>query len=102
LARMGLSYPTPKTTELQIEGLLYGYVMSPLRPSKVRIVERFLAQRGRTTVEGDPTALRSAQDAAHRFSVLLPELLTPEESAMVRRIVDLEKPAHTDFDMRRY
>ena len=32
---------------------------------------------------------------AHRFSVLVPERLLPEEAAMVQRIVELEKPAHT-------
>jgi hypothetical protein len=34
--------------------------------------------------------------------VLVPEALTPEEEAMVRRIAELEKPAHTEFDVRRY
>jgi hypothetical protein len=39
---------------------------------------------------------------AHRFSVLVPDELTTEEERMVQRIVELEKPAHTAFDVRRY
>src|SRR5262249_8658083 len=39
---------------------------------------------------------------AHRFAVLVPETLSAAVTNMVTRIVNLEKPAHTDFEVRRY
>jgi phage tail-like protein len=109
LNRLGLPYPTAVMSEEQLEDLLHDYVLTPNRPSKVRIVERFLTREGRAAVAGDPTRARTAastedtiQASAHRFSVLVPEGLPPEEAAMVERIVRLEKPAHTLFDVRRY
>jgi phage tail-like protein len=69
------------------------------RAGDFRIVEGFRA------AGSDPAA---RQSAAHRFTVLLPaparsttddpELLARRE--FVRRIVDLEKPAHTVFEVR--
>jgi phage tail-like protein len=109
LATLGLPYPTAVMSEEQLEALLRDYILAPSRPSKVRIVERFLTRGGRATAAGDPTRsseIATSEDtiqaSAHRFSVLLPESLSPEEEAMVMRIVGLEKPAHTQFDIRRY
>ena len=33
---------------------------------------------------------------------LTPQGMSPEEEAMVSRIIDLEKPAHTEFELRRF
>jgi hypothetical protein len=102
----------PSLGDAEFEDLLYDYMLSPQRPSKVRIVERYRTRGGRRFVEGDasiggdnaPAATGAeAPDAyAHQFSVLVPEELTPEEESMTRRIAEMEKPAHTSFDVRRY
>jgi hypothetical protein len=100
-----LPYPTPALDEEGFEALLSRYLLSPQRPTKVRLVERFQARAGRAVAAGDPTggaAMDTIEASAHRFSVLVPEGLLPEEAAMVTRIVDLEKPAHTAYDVRRY
>jgi phage tail-like protein len=108
LARLGLPYPTPVMSDAQLEDLLYDFVQSPQRPSKIRIVERFQTRNGRALAAGDTTGqgghsgTEGSGEDAHRFSVLVPEQLTNEEEAMVERIVRLEKPAHTLFDIRRY
>ncbi|HEY0173000.1 MAG TPA: hypothetical protein VGB98_18445 [Pyrinomonadaceae bacterium] len=102
----------PSLDEWEYEDLLYEYVLSPMRPSKVRIVERYRTRGGRRLQEGDasvggggegnPAAAEAPDAYAHQFSVLVPEELTPEEEAMTRRVTELEKPAHTSFDVRRY
>jgi len=109
LEKFSLPSPNPGWREEEFEDLLYEYVLAPERPSKVRLVERYRTRGGRAKVAGDPTQqgtigqAAGAPDAfAHSFSVLVPEGLTPEEEAMVERIVNLEKPAHTAFDVRRY
>lgn len=51
--------------------------------SKVRIVEHF-------------------KDAAHRFTVLVPHIESSDREAMVQRIVELAKPAHTGFELKRF
>jgi hypothetical protein len=96
-------------SEEEFEDLLYDYVLSPQRPSKVRVVERYRTRGGRRLQEGDASvqsagaAAPEGRDAfAHQFSVLVPEALTPEEESMAGRIAELEKPAHTQFDVRRY
>lgn len=109
LARYSLPAPGPATTELELEDLLYDYALS--RPSPVRLVERFLIRRGLALVSGDPSAGEPAsgnpvesgfQVYAHRFTVLIPVGLTVEEEGMVTRLIGLEKPAHTQFEVRRY
>jgi hypothetical protein len=108
LTGLGLPYPTPVMDDGEYEALLYDYLLAPARPSKIRLVERYQTRQGRGVVAGDPTEAAGAAStptiaaAAHRFSVLLPEGLAPEKQAMVERIVALEKPAHTLFDVRRY
>jgi hypothetical protein len=88
-------------SELELEDLLYALVLSPRRPSQVRIVERFLTRGGRSLAAGDPSQAEG-ETFAHRFSVLVPERLAPAEAAMAERIIRLEQPAHTRFDVRRY
>jgi len=104
LSMLGLPYPTPTMGDDALEDLLYAYVLAPNRPTKIRIVERFQARGGRALALGDPDAQgEDAGDAAaHRFAVLVPERLSPTEAAMVERVVELEKPAHTLFEVRRY
>ena len=36
---------------------------------------------------------------AHRFSVVIPAVLTTEQLAVVRRILDVHRPAHTIVDV---
>jgi phage tail-like protein len=112
LAPLGLPYPTPGLREERLEDLLHDLLLAPGPASKVRIVERFLARGERALAVGDVARAGSAPPGvltpeaiaatAHRFSVLVPERLSDEEAAMVERIVRLERPAHTDFDVRRY
>lgn len=104
LDRLGIAHPTPVTGEQVLEDMLYEYVLA--QPSQVRIIERFMTRGGRELVAGDPTAgatgVRAFEDDAHRFSVLAPQDMSPEEEAMVSRIINLEKPAHTAFELRRF
>jgi phage tail-like protein len=107
LERLGLPVPTPAMSEGDMEDLLTLYLLSPQRPSKVRIVERFMTRHGLALAAGDPTEVGGANDdsvaaTAHRFAVLVPETLSADVTTMVSRIVDLEKPAHTDYEVRRY
>jgi phage tail-like protein len=108
LAQLNLPYPTPDLTQTALEELMFTYVLASHRASKVRIVERFMARDGRAIAAGDPTrGMGGAGDdtltgAAHRFSVLIAEDLPPEQTAMVQRIVDLERPAHTAYDIGRF
>ncbi len=106
LQGLGLPIPSPAMTENDIEDLFTLYLLSPYRPSKVRIVERFMTRGGLAKVEGDPTETGLTSDtiaaAAHRFGVLVPETLPADVLTMVSRIVDLEKPAHTAYEVRRY
>lgn len=107
LARLGLPAPTPVMSEGDIEDLLTQYLLSPQRPSKIRLVERFMTRGGLAAAAGDPTEVGNAADnsvaaTAHRFAILVPETLSTDVQTMVSRIVDLEKPAHTDYEVRRY
>lgn len=109
LDALGVRRPTAAMAEPEIEDLLWDLLLAPGRPSRIRIVERFLTRGGRSRQAGDPTAAGVAASLseeiaahAHRFSVLVPEGLDPDEAAMVERIVNLEKPAHAAFDVRRY
>ena len=86
--------------------------------SHVRIVEQFLTRDVAGRVFGDPDAESAADGSvaanAHRFSVLLPHRFngdgsrqegrptTTDTRRMVERIVELEKPAHTSFEIREY
>lgn len=113
LERLSLPYPTLASGEAGLEDLLYSYVLAAPGRSRVRIVERWQARQGLALQSGDVTASQAAgsqpqslaeaiHEAAHRFSVLAPEDLSAEEAAMVDKIVKLEKPAHTLYDLRRF
>jgi phage tail-like protein len=112
LDRLQLPYPSNTLSDADLEDLLFAYVVSPRRHAKVRLVERFRVRTGVpgvasvtgiTSVTGDSSESAPTDAAfAHRFSVLIPEDLSAAESAMVQRIVDLEKPAHSAYDVRRY
>jgi hypothetical protein len=70
-------------------------------------VEAYQARDGRALALGDVTAagrpsITAIAAAAHRFTVLVPEDLRPEEVAMVDRVINLEKPAHTAYGVARY
>jgi hypothetical protein len=78
----------------------------------VRIVEHFRT-RGVGCQAYDPPdekgvrklrsiTLQDVIDNAHRFTVLVPHTLLDEEQDIVQRIVALAKPAHTDFELKRY
>lgn len=102
LARYGIRYPTPYDSLDEIEDLFYRYLLAAERPSQIRLVERYATRGGRGLAAGDPTAVEQPDEGAHRFSVLVPDDLAPERQAMAERIIRLEKPAHTDFDLRSY
>ena len=44
-----------------------------------------------------PTSPWAAE--AHRFSVLVPQPLSTEQDAVVRHVLDTERPAHTDYEL---
>ena len=79
---------------------------------KVRIIEAYRTRGIGGLALGDPTdpgtgGWRPITRAdvvrfAHRFTVLAPHDLTDEQMDMVQRIVLLEKPAHTAFEIKRY
>jgi hypothetical protein len=120
LLDLNLPYPTPTSSDTDLEDLLYALLLSPKRPATIRIVERFLTRGGKGLLAGDPTAAAMTMTSppastdptasyaaavaatAHRFSVLVPIGLSTDEEAMIGRVVDLEKPAHTFFDVRYY
>jgi hypothetical protein len=107
LRRLALEYPTPVMDDMDFEDLLYDFVLSPGRPSKVRLVESYQARDGRALALGDvslqgQTLSTSIADSAHRFTVLVPENLLAEEASMVDRVIGLEKPAHTAYNVARY
>jgi phage tail-like protein len=80
--------------------------------SSVRIVERFRT-RGIGCQAYDPPDAKGVRalrpitiqdviDNAHRFTVLVPQMLPEDQQDIVQRIVALAKPAHTDFEVKRY
>jgi hypothetical protein len=78
----------------------------------VRVVEHFRTRGIGGLAFGDPTdrgarplrplTVEDAALSAHRFSVLVAHDLDAEQLAMVGRIVELEKPAHTQFALKRF
>jgi phage tail-like protein len=107
LAAFGLPYPTRSDGALAQQALFFAYVATADRPSSVRLVEHFMTRGGRGLVAGLPAmaaeALEDTAEAlAHGFTVLVPEGLSADDAAMVERIIELEKPAHTAFTLRRY
>ncbi len=78
----------------------------------VRIVEQFSTGDSSGSSPGDQASSQGsgsidgvyqrALESAYRFSVLVPQDLDDERLDMVQRIVELEKPAHTDFTLGHY
>ena len=100
LEHLALPYPTLATSDVELEELLYHLVLSAPGRSRVRIVEHWQTR----TAQGESAQSLEAiiNAAAHQFSVLIPEGLPYEQAAMVEKIVRLEKPAHTQMDIRRF
>ncbi|MCU0490533.1 MAG: phage tail protein [Chloroflexaceae bacterium] len=78
---------------------------------RLRLVERFRTRGIGGLAFGDasdPGASRNPLDpvvvreSAHRFTLLVPHDLSADDLAMVTRIAELEKPAHTACDIKRY
>jgi phage tail-like protein len=72
----------------------------PSTSTRIRLVERFL-----TRMIGPPGAAGtelSIRRAAHRFDVQVPGRLTSDELAIVGRIIEQGKPAHTAFALQPY
>ena len=68
--------------------------------ARIRLIERFL-----TRMIGPPGAAGtelSIRRSAHRFDVQVPALLSADELAMVGRIIEQGKPAHTAFALQPY
>jgi phage tail-like protein len=68
----------------------------------VRIVEQFAANNSVVPSNAIADAYQRALQSAYQFSVLAPHDLTDEQLDMVRRLIELEKPAHTGFTLGRY
>ena len=110
LASLGLAYPAHNSGEIELEELLWSYVLTTPGRSQVRIVERWQTRQGMALQAGDVTldpqpemSLPEALEAAkHRFSVLVPENLPSEHAAMVDKIIRLQKPVHTDYALRHF
>jgi phage tail-like protein len=87
----------------------------PATSTRIRLVERFLTRMvgpagaagtepsnpGGTTPRA-PRESDSIRRAAHRFDVQVPGRLSSDELAMVDRIIDQGKPAHTAFALQPY
>ena len=58
-----------------------------------------VGELGGEPLDLDGTETSPFASRAHRFTVLIPQSLTGEEEAAVRRIIDTERPAHTIFDL---
>ena len=75
----------------------------------VRVVERFLTRDIGSAAGGPAPGPAPGSDeytraaaSAHRFDVLVPADMSADDQAMVQRIVETAKPAHTWFDVRPY
>ena len=71
----------------------------PATSSRIRLLERFLTRPPGPDAADLPATIRSS---AHRFDVQVPQTLTAEQSAMVERIVEQNKPAHSSFSLSAY
>ncbi len=111
LEALGLPYPALGSPAADLENLLYQYVLLAPGHNRVRIVERWQTRQGLALQAGDtttgaPSGQTSLEDelrtSAHVFSILLPQDLPDDQAAMVDKIIRLEKPAHTNYDVRRF
>jgi phage tail-like protein len=99
--------------EEQLDDSLFS--LTCLGQGRIRIVEHFLIRETGGLLYGDPTSPNTKltpKQAAHRFTVLLPHDFTKQQQfdpasvenqlRMVERIIDMEKPAHTEPTLKRY
>lgn len=88
--------------------------------NSVRVIETFLTRTYSDVAVGDATVvddgntddvspdlnsssiLSDAAERAHRFIVLLPMTVTEEERRLVEHVIELEKPAHTSYIIKRF
>jgi phage tail-like protein len=47
----------------------------------------------------DPTGSAGPDSSAHRFTVVIPRPLDGEQEAVVRQVLDTERPAHTGYEL---
>ena len=103
--RRGTAYGIEIALRLYLDPVVSDSLFNPncLGTGSVRIVEQFLTRDtgGLPYADKNNIYQRAAQSAYH-FSVLVPHNLDDEQLDMVRRIIELEKPAHTDFTLGRY
>jgi phage tail-like protein len=71
----------------------------PATSSRIRLLERFLT---RPHLSDSPVGSGTIRTSAHRFDVQVPGTLTADQTAMVERIVEQNKPAHTAFSLTPY
>jgi phage tail-like protein len=58
-----------------------------------------VGELGSRPIDPSQTVTSSFAGTAHRFSVLIPRPLSAEEAAAIRHILDMERPAHTAFEL---
>ena len=112
--RRGTSYGIEIALRLYLDPVVSDSLFDPScqGTGTVRIIEQFSTRDSSNLSSSNPTNLQQnsnqsdmyqrAAASAYRFSVLVPHDLDDEKLDMVRRIVELEKPAHTDFTLGRY
>lgn len=77
------------------ESTIFSVGAVPATSSRIRVVERFLTRPA-------PTDAPGVRAGAHRFLVQVPGSLEPAQLAMVGRIVEQGKPAHTAHTLSPY
>ncbi len=85
--RLGSS-DTPTSTSIVGGGFRVGSTVDTPRPRRIRTDD---------TPSTDDRAQRAAH--AHRFSVLVPRHLSPDELDTVEHLLDMHRPAHTAYDV---
>lgn len=78
--------------------------MATVGSGRIRIEEAtYMVGVEQDVLPGDTQALRAARsDVAHTFRIRIPRDTSEADAAMIERIVNLAKPAHTDFSLVRY
>ncbi len=97
--RRGTALGVEIAVRLYVEDMVTDALFDPqsFGTGNVRIVELFST---RNTQSGQPVTYAVVASTAHRFRVVLPQNIQDEKLAMVQRIIELEKPAHTAFEIQ--